>query len=78
MPTDQEQPSDGTLIAAVLAGDKDQFATLVGRYEAALTRVAYSRMSRRDWADDVVQETLLCTFKSLHSYDSRFSFRTWL
>jgi len=78
VPPHQDQPSDGTLIAAVLAGDKDQFAALVRRYETALHRVACSRMGRGDWAEDVVQETFLCTFKSLHSYDSRFSFRTWL
>ena len=33
---------------------------------------------RDDWADDVVQETFLCLLKWLRSYDSRFSFRTWL
>ena len=35
-------------------------------------------MGRDDWAEDVVQETFLCVFKSLHTYDSRYSFRTWL
>ena len=66
------------LIAAVLGGDKDQFAELVRRYEPALRRVARSRLGRDDWTDDVVQETLLCAFKFLPSYDSRYSFRTWL
>jgi RNA polymerase sigma-70 factor, ECF subfamily len=66
------------LIAAVLAGDKDQFTELVHRYEPALRRVARSRLGRDDWTDDVVQETLLCAFKFLPSYDSRYSFRTWL
>lgn len=70
--------TDGMLIAAVLAGDKNQFAELVRRYEPALRRVARSRLGRDDWTDDVVQETLLCAFKFLPSYDSRYSFRTWL
>ncbi len=70
--------ADGTLIAAVLAGDRDQFALLVDRYESQLFRAARSRMGRPDWAEDVVQETFLCAFKSLHTYKSEYSFRTWL
>ena len=29
-------------------------------------------------AEDVVQETFLCAYKSLASYNSQYSFRTWL
>ena len=72
-----EQP-DGVVVAAVLAGDRDRFAELVGRYHGPLTRLAYSRLGRREWAEDVVQEALLNAFKSLHTYDSQYSFRTWL
>jgi len=71
-------PPDGLLVAAVLAGDRDQFAELVDRYHSPLLRVAYSRLGRREWAEDVVQEALLNAFKSLHTYDSQYSFRTWL
>jgi RNA polymerase sigma-70 factor (ECF subfamily) len=70
--------TDGMLIAAVLAGDQEQFAELVQRYQRALLRVAASRLGRQDWAEDVVQETFLCALKWLRSYDSRYSFRTWL
>ena len=72
------QAPDGVLIAAVLAGDREQFAGLVSRYQRPLLRVARSRMGRPDWAEDVVQDTFLSAFKSLHSYDSRYSFRTWM
>lgn len=74
----QEKISDGTLIASVLAGETDQFAQLVERYQGQLFRAARSRMGRPDWAEDVVQETFLCVFKSLHTYNSQYSFRTWL
>ena len=77
MPASEPLP-DGPLVAAVLAGDRDQFETLVHRHQSALLRVARGRMGRDDWAEDVVQETLLCAFKSLTTYDSRYSFRTWL
>ncbi|MEO8497709.1 MAG: sigma-70 family RNA polymerase sigma factor, partial [Planctomycetota bacterium] len=76
--TPQEKIPDGTLIASVLAGETESFAQLVERYQRPLLRVASSRMGRPDWAEDVVQETFLCVFKSLHTYNSQYSFRTWL
>lgn len=71
-------PSDGELVAEILAGQVDRFGALVGRYEGALRRVAVSRLGRHDWAEEVVQETFLALFRGLSTYDSRFSFRTWL
>lgn len=71
-------PSDGEIVAAVLAGQTEQFSVLVQRYERALLQVALSRLGRRDWAEDAVQEAFLWAFRSLHTYDSQFSFRTWL
>lgn len=73
-----ETSSDGMLVTAILAGEQEPFAELVRRYERALLRVARSRVGRDDWAEDVVQETFLCVVKWLHTYDSRYSFRTWL
>jgi RNA polymerase sigma-70 factor (ECF subfamily) len=69
---------DGELIAAALAGDERAFALLVARYQAALTKAAISRLSRRELAEEAVQETFLCAHRWLATYDSRFSFRTWL
>lgn len=66
------------MVAAVLAGDRDRFAELVGRYHGPLLRLATSRLGRREWAEDVVQEAFLNAFKSLHTYNSQYSFRTWL
>lgn len=62
----------------VKAGKTDQFAELVRRYRPALVRVARGRLGRGDWAEEAVQETFLSAFKSAHTYDERFSFRTWL
>jgi len=69
---------DSTLIAAVLAGQSERFGEIARRYRGALWRAAKSRLGRSEAADDAVQETLLSAFKWLASYDSRFSFRTWL
>lgn len=74
-----EKPSsDGMMLAAIQNGDPSGFEELVRRYQQPLWRVARSRLGRDDWADDTVQETLLCVIRWLHTYDSRFSFRTWL
>jgi RNA polymerase sigma-70 factor (ECF subfamily) len=71
-------PSDAELMARVARGERECFAELVRRYRPALLRVAVSRLGRADWAEDVVQETLMAAFKSCASYDPGFSFRTWL
>jgi len=69
---------DGILIAAALAGDEDAFAALVRRYQGPLTKAALSRLGKRELAEEAVQETFWCAHRWLSTYDSRFSFRTWL
>jgi RNA polymerase sigma-70 factor (ECF subfamily) len=74
---DAESP-DGLLVAATLAGDEEAFALLMRRYQGALLKAAISRVGRREIAEEAVQEALLCAHRWLATYDSRFSFRTWL
>src|SRR5262245_28549231 len=71
-------PSDGPLIAAALAGEEGAFAQLARRYQLPLFHAARSRLGDVQLAEDAVQEALLCAFRWLHTYDSRYSFRTWL
>lgn len=73
-----ENATDGELVAAALAGSDDHFAQLVRRYQSPLLRVARSRLGDFERAEDVVQETFMNAHRWLHSYDSQFSFRTWL
>jgi RNA polymerase sigma-70 factor (ECF subfamily) len=69
---------DGLLVAAALAGHDDAFAWLVSRHQSALLKAAMSRLSRRELAEEALQETFLCAHRWLATYDSRYSFRTWL
>jgi RNA polymerase sigma-70 factor (ECF subfamily) len=78
VPLFDAQSADGLLVAAALAGEERAFALLVGRYQAALLRAAISRVGQREVAEEAVQETFLCAHRWLDTYDSRFSFRTWL
>jgi RNA polymerase sigma-70 factor (ECF subfamily) len=78
MMSDQVYQSDGSLIAAALAGEERAFSQLARKYQLPLFRAARSRLGDRQLAEDAVQEALLCAFRWLHTYDSRYSFRTWL
>jgi RNA polymerase sigma-70 factor (ECF subfamily) len=78
VPTFDAQSPDGLLVAAALAGQREPFAHLVRRYQGALLKAAISRLGRRELAEEAVQETFLCAHRWLHTYDSRYSFRTWL
>jgi RNA polymerase sigma-70 factor (ECF subfamily) len=69
---------DGMLIAAAQAGETEAFAHLVRRYQGPLVKVALSRLGRQTLAEEAVQEAFLCAHKWLHTYDSKYSFRTWL
>ncbi len=76
--TDQSSIPDGSLIAGALMGEEGAFAQLAQRYQGPLLHAARSRLTDRQLAEDAVQEALLCAFRWLHTYDSRYSFRTWL
>jgi RNA polymerase sigma-70 factor (ECF subfamily) len=77
MPLDSTSP-DGMLIAAAQAGEPEAFSHLVRRYQLPLVKVALSRLARQTLAEEAVQESFLCAHKWLHTYDSKYSFRTWL
>ena len=72
------ESSDGQLVAEVLSGSRQRFAEIVRRYQQPMLRAAQTRLGRWDWAEEVVQETFLSAFKSLHTYNCEYSFRTWL
>ena len=69
---------DGMLVAQVRAGDSAAFGEIVARYQAALLHAARSRLGRADLAEDAVQEAFFCAYKWFDSYNSQYSFRTWL
>lgn len=70
--------SDGCIIDRVLSGKRDQFDVIVRRYHGPLMKLAFGKLGRIDWAEEVIQETFFHAYKSLHTYDSQYSFRTWL
>jgi RNA polymerase sigma-70 factor (ECF subfamily) len=70
--------SDRELICRVQDGQPDLFAVLFRRYQSQFLRVAEGRLGRRDWAEDVVQETFMAAFQSRMSFRIEGNLRSWL
>lgn len=70
--------SDEKIVELVLLGHQRAFEVIVRRYQKVLNRLAISRVHSSDWAEEIVQETFLNAFKSIHTFDSKYSFKTWI
>ncbi len=67
-----------TIVARARAGDEEAFRRLVSSHSHDLFRLAYRLTGSRENADDVVQEAFLRAYRSLHRFDLRSRFGTWL
>jgi RNA polymerase sigma-70 factor, ECF subfamily len=70
--------SDSVSIAKVLSGEGDAYRMLVERHSRFVFRLAFRITGNETDAEDVVQDAFLRAFRSLHLYDSRATFSTWL
>lgn len=72
-------PSDGELIALVIAGrDQRAFSTLVSRHQSAVRAVLMRLCRNAALADDLAQETFLKAFTKIADYSGSGSFKAWL
>jgi RNA polymerase sigma-70 factor, ECF subfamily len=69
---------DDTLISMTLAGRPECFAVLMDRHLLAVKRQVLSMLYNTIDADDLVQEVLLKAWRSLSTFRSEASFRTWI
>jgi len=69
---------DAALIGRVLDGDTQQFALLVGRYQAGMYRHAVAMVLDHDVAEDMVQDTFVRAYAQLSTCRERERFRGWL
>lgn len=58
-------------------GDKKAFIKCIQPYEADLYRMAYVYMKNEQDALDIVQETILKAFESIHTLREPAYFKTW-
>ena len=69
---------DRDLIARLQAGDRAACAECIEQHGPAVFRVALRLMGSEAEAEDVMQETFLSAFKSIHRFESRSGLSTWL
>ena len=61
----ETQASDGDIVRAVLAGDRDRYAQLVERYRDRYARYAARMLGSRDAAEDAVQDAFVRAYDQL-------------
>jgi RNA polymerase sigma-70 factor (ECF subfamily) len=69
---------DQTIIARVLAGDRDSFAVLVRRHQRIVYSLGLSFFRNADDAADFVQDVFVKAYRALGSFRGRSKFSTWL
>src|SRR6478735_5323299 len=70
--------AEATLFAAAREGDHDAFQRLTDPYRRELLVHCYRMLGSLEDAEDILQETLLRSWRKLDSFEGRASFRTWL
>ena len=69
---------DLQLVKRVKAGDYNAFDLLVIKYQSRLISTAFKFSKDSHLAEDIVQESLIKSYKSLHSFREDSSFYTWV
>jgi RNA polymerase sigma-70 factor (ECF subfamily) len=69
---------DRRLIAECLGGRRDAFGELVSRYQSRLYNAAHRLLGNPEDAADVVQDSFLNAYLSLHAFKGDAEFFTWL
>ena len=70
--------TDGALVRRAREGDYSAFEQLFDRHRTLVYRFAYQMTSRRDDAEDIVQEAFVRAYQNLHRYRDEAKFTTWL
>ncbi len=73
-----ELDTDVALVRKAREGDYRAYEQLFDRHRVAVYRFAYQMTSRRDDAEDVVQEAFVRAYQNLHRYRDEAKFTTWL
>ena len=77
-PSTSPEDSIETLIERCLTGDQIAWELVVHQYWRKVFNVAYKFVGKHDQAEDLTQDIFLKIFKSLHTFDRRANFQTWL
>jgi RNA polymerase sigma-70 factor (ECF subfamily) len=70
-------PPDWTIVEKVMAGDVNQFETLLKRHSSGVFRIIARRIPAQD-VESVAQEVFVTAFQSLRTYAGRQPFEHWV
>jgi len=66
------------LIEKAKAGDRLALTELITKYEKTVFSFAFKICRNRDKAENTMQETFMSVLRSLHQFDGKSKFSTWL
>jgi len=74
------QTSDALLVKNYIAGDENSLSILINRHQSKIYGFIYSKLSDRDMADDIFQDTFIKVIKTLKSasYNEEGKFLPWV
>jgi RNA polymerase sigma-70 factor (ECF subfamily) len=70
--------SDGLLVDAAAAGDRDAFDELVRRYRTQILSLARALLAGSPDAEDVAQEVFVRAWRGIRTFRGETTFRGWL
>jgi len=72
------EQEDEKLLEAIRQKQENAWSLLIERYQGRLTNFAISKLSRREDAEDIIQETFISFIKSLDNYRAEVNLETYL
>ena len=74
------QTPDALLVKNYIAGDENSLSVLIQRHQSKIYGFIYSKLSDRDIADDIFQDTFIKVIKTLksNSYNEEGKFLPWV
>ena len=74
------QIPDALLVSNYIAGNENALAILINRHQSKIYGFIYSKISDRDVADDIFQDTFIKVIKTLksNSYNEEGKFLSWV
>src|SRR5262249_51049185 len=76
--TPRQRLQDSELVCRSQAGDADAFAELVVRHRARIFTVVWRIVRHEQDASDIVQDVFFKAWQSIHQFEGRSSFFSWL
>jgi RNA polymerase sigma factor (sigma-70 family) len=73
-----ENKDDNYYIEKVISGQTNYFSYIVERYQDIVFSIALKVLKNREDAEEMAQESFIKVYKSLHTFQGKAKFSTWL